>query len=191
MALAEGMRNLVNSIKQSRAARHAFVKGNRENTHAMQQENRNFLKQTHDNNRQRAKETREFLKMARETSRQSFKATMDDVHRDLDRVHASVKAIRQESQDMSKRSRDDHDQAVKFWASLGTTDDLIPEEEIVDVVEKAGQRSANASAAPPVVKSKAHPLPTAPDALQKPAAQLTNTDDDAASPVKDEDIDKE
>jgi len=140
MALAEGMKNLVNDLKASRRSRHAFVKGNKEMTKALQKENQNFFADIHKQNEDLARQTKDFLKSAREEQKQSFKQTMDTVHADIARVRQAKDAIVQGSRAMMQEFRDDSELAHKYWESLSNDDPIGGEEKAVSGSKKAVEK---------------------------------------------------
>jgi len=144
MALAEGMKNLVNSLKATKRSRKAFVEGNIAMTKALRAENQNYLANVHKQNQALREQTKQFVKASREERRQSFKQTMDKVHKDLDRVHQAVGAIRGGAREMLREFKEDSALAHKYWQSISTGEE-IPESRTAESSSDAEVSKENSS----------------------------------------------
>jgi hypothetical protein len=143
MALAEGMKNLVNDLIHARRSRHEFVKGNRQMAKALQEENKNFLVTIGEQNKMLAKQTHEFIKASREERKASYKQTMDSVHADLKRVRQASDAIVQGARELNKENREDSELAHKYWQSLSNdelVDELTPAKESSNIARETNKQ---------------------------------------------------
>ncbi|MFH1565106.1 MAG: hypothetical protein ABIC82_04635 [bacterium] len=124
MALAQSMKNFVNDLKASNRSRHAFVKGNRELTKSMVEDNRKFIQNIHSQNQSVAQQTRDILQSSREVRHQGFKTLMDTIHSDLGRIHQAKEAISQGAKGMMKEFREDNALAHKYWMSTASDEPI-------------------------------------------------------------------
>jgi len=148
MALAEGMKNLVNGIKASKRARRGFVKGNREQTKALREENRRYLGEIHAQNQSLALQTKEFLKSAKAERAASFKQLKDGIDKDLDIIHQSVGAIRSGAKGYLKELREDATLAHKYWQSLSVDNKPVGEEKPASVKPEPENKPKEKTAEP-------------------------------------------
>jgi hypothetical protein len=127
MPLADSMKQFVNELKSSRASRNAYVKGLKENTKALREENRTFFKNIHDQNQMLKQQTEQFVQYSKKAREETFKQTMDNIKVSLDSVHQSSQAIIKDARDSMGQYREDAQKAHEYWLQM-QNDDLIPDE---------------------------------------------------------------
>jgi hypothetical protein len=126
MAIAEGMREMVNDLKASRRSRHEFVKGNRQRAADLREENKRYMQTVREQNKVLIDQTHAFLKAAKDEHKASFKQTMDSIRKDIEVVHQSTQAIVQGARGLMKDFSQDSALARKYWMEKDN-DEPIPD----------------------------------------------------------------